>query len=134
MNDSKLIAALGGETPAFSLAYLRESPDCVLVLNPQGRISFISETGSRLLELPDTGVVVGRGWWELWPIETQALLRENFSRAKAGELVRFVAACPTWEGTPVRWDMTLAPVVNADGHTESLLAILKPMPGQADSG
>ena len=127
--DRDALEVLGEATPAFTLAYLRACDDCVLLANPEGRVTFISENGRRALEAAGIGALVGRDWWDLWPDDLRAQMRESFARAKAGGLVRFTAAMPTRTGAPRDWDTTIAPLVNAEGRTESLLVIMRDATG-----
>ena len=123
--DAQAIDLLGPQTPAFTLAYLRASPDCVILLNPQGRITFMSENGREAMEFDHLRDVVGRPWWEMWPEDGAGTVERAVAAGAEGRMMRFQGDCPTAKGTSKTWDVTLSPIVNNDGRTESLLAVCR---------
>ncbi|GGL72942.1 PAS domain-containing protein [Wenxinia marina] len=124
--DSPLDVLGADNAPAFSLAFLRASPDGVKLLNREGRVTFVSDTGLALMGLSDRRDVVGRQWWELWPEAAEPELRAAFGRAASGEIAR-LSADRDLAGTSRTWQVTLSPIVNADGAVESILAVTRPV-------
>lgn len=121
--DVAALGVLDGTAPGFTLSYLRASPDCVKLITPEGRVSFVNRNGLRAMELPSFDAVRGRDWWDLWPEESRALLRDAVAAAAGGEAGRFVAFCPTARGAPRWWDVSVSPVAEPDGAVRSLLTI-----------
>ena len=121
--DKAALDVLGDTTPAFTLAYLRSSPDCVKLLNTVGRISFMSENGMCAMELGSPADVVGKAWWELWPVNSQNMIKAQFDKSMLGEICRFTGSCPTGSGEMRDWDITVSPVQNEDGSITSVLAV-----------
>ena len=123
--DAQAIEVLGDTTPAFTLAFLRSSPDCVILLGREGRISFMSDNGRRALEIEDMRDVTGRTWWELFDDEAADQPRAAVQTALAGRLTRFTADWATAKGRPRTWDITVSPLVDAEGRVESILAVCR---------
>lgn len=124
--EREAVKMLGEAAPAFTLAFLRACPDCVKLLNPEGRVTFVNRIGRDELALGEAGRTTGREWWSLWPEAERPAIRRAFDRARAGELVRMPADFAAGAGEPRRWDVTVAPVVNAEGETETILVIMRP--------
>ncbi|MFQ6547790.1 PAS domain-containing protein [Aestuariibius sp. 2305UL40-4] len=109
--------------PGFTLAFLRACPDAVAILNVEGRVGFLNQAGHRTMEIDATESVSGRAWWDLWPDADRSALETGFRRAVSGELVRLKA------GRAARmWDITLSPIINLAGETESVLMVSRVAP------
>lgn len=122
--DKRAIDLLGDAAPQFTLAFLRTCSDCVILLNPEARVSFINENGRALLGVRTEASLTGRHWWEVWPGDVEALLRHAVERGLAGEAVRFEIFAPGVARGPRRWwAVTLSPIGNVDGAIESLLVV-----------
>ena len=78
--------------PAFTLAFLRTLPDPVLLLNRDGRITFLSQNGQRALEVERLNAVVGRPWWEFWPEPMAGEVEARIRSAATGATERFEEA------------------------------------------
>ena len=99
------------------------SPDCVKVLDTEGRLLRMNRNGRCALEIDDFETVRGRYWHELWPAASQDSVRTAVRKARAGEPVRFTAPCPTALGTPKWWDINVSAVSNAQGQVVAILAV-----------
>ena len=126
--DADALEVLEALTPAFTLAFLRSSPDCVILLGREGRISFMSENGRAALEIEDMRGLVGRTWWELFEDGHEAAPRDAVATALAGRLTRFTERWPTVRGNPATWDITVSPLVDGEGRVESILAVCRKLP------
>ncbi len=125
------VAAMGpgsATPPAFTLAYLRSCGDAVAVLNPAGRVGFLNARARRLLGIGETSDVVCRSWWDLWGTTDAATIRDGFERATLGQLVRIDLRVPERSERTGRLSMTLSPVINLGGTTESVLAVARIAP------
>jgi PAS domain S-box-containing protein len=98
------------ESEVFSRTVLESSPDCVKVLDGEGRLLFMNANGLCLLELDDFAAVEHRPWWSLWREEERAVVRGAVAAALRGETTRFQASTPTTKGKPRWWDVVVAPV------------------------
>ncbi|MFQ6551641.1 PAS domain-containing protein [Aestuariibius insulae] len=123
--DAHAVEVIGSAAPAFTLAFLRACPDAVAILNSKGRVGFLNQTGRTLMDLDTSETVTGRRWWDLWPEDERAGLQAAFDRALSGQLVKLGAARTSSGGERRRWDLTLSPIINLDGQTESVLLVAR---------
>ena len=98
------------ESEEFNRTVLESSPDCVKLLDGEGCLQFKNINGQSLLEMDDFAAMRGQPWWNLWPRENEAVVRDAVERAKRGETARFQARGPTVKGTLKWWDVAVAPV------------------------
>lgn len=99
---------------ALASVLLQCSPDCVKLLDHDGKVTFFNESGLCAMEIDDFAQVRGTYWPELWPSEARRLLEDAIAEARAGRTGTFVAACPTAKGTPKWWDVTVTAVPSED--------------------
>ncbi len=101
--------------PAFDPAMLGQqlfeaSPDCVKLLDADGRIVAMNGNGILTLELGSLDAVLGQPWSSLWPQESRAKVDAAVAEAFASGISRVRAPCPTAAGTPKWWDVTVSRV------------------------
>ncbi|MBG9376829.1 PAS domain-containing sensor histidine kinase [Panacibacter sp. DH6] len=107
----------------FNKHLLESSPDCVKILDQDGRIAFMNFNGRCAMELEDFDIVKNKYWWELWGDEYQNIILDAVQRAKNGEVVHFEAFCATFKGTPKWWNIIVSPITDKDAHVESIIAV-----------
>ncbi|NSX53193.1 PAS domain-containing protein [Parasulfitobacter algicola] len=127
--DSIVLDSVGENLPSFVLAHLKATPDCVKVLEKNGRISFMSENGMCAMEIDDFSHVRNKVWWDLWPNESQDLLMNAFQGALSGATIEFEACCPTAMGRSRCWQVTVSPILDCVGNVESVLAVSRDITG-----
>ncbi|MFJ4064432.1 sensor histidine kinase [Pseudomonas sp. NPDC089996] len=118
--------AAGVEAPhpdPYSESFLNASPDCVKILSPGGEIEFMNEKGLELMHLAALPDIKGQAWSEFWPEESKPLVLDALIKVAAGETARFEAFFPTAPNEPKWWDVTVAPILGADGQLERLIAV-----------
>ena len=120
--DENWARTLGASTHGLVLSVLRASPECVKLLTPDGRLRFMSENGRELMQIEDFSAVENRKWTDLWPPESTPTLEDAMARARAGEIVKFEAPCPTAAGDPRWWHVSVSPVYGPSGEVEWLLS------------
>ena len=99
----------------FSGGLMDATPDCVKVLDLDGRVLHMNIPGLRAMEIDDFGPFCGQEWQGLWPADARGDIERAVTRAAAGEGSSFQAYCPTAKGTPKWWEVTVSPVRDADG-------------------
>ncbi|TWI52420.1 PAS domain S-box-containing protein [Pseudomonas duriflava] len=99
------------------------SPDCVKLLDLDGRLRVVNRNGQCALEIDDISTVLGGAWCSFWPEESQSEVEASLVAARAGRVTRFSAFCPTAKGAPKWWDVTVAPVRSETGEVEAILSI-----------
>lgn len=110
-------------TDTFNKHILESSPDCVKILDQEGRIAFMNFNGRCAMEIDDFEVVKNKYWWELWGNDYQKTILDAVMRAKQGEVVHFEAFCATFKGTPKWWNIIVSPVTNNEASVESIIAV-----------
>ncbi|HEY8566906.1 MAG TPA: ATP-binding protein [Beijerinckiaceae bacterium] len=111
------------QSEAFAHSIVDSSPDCVKVLDFEGRVVFVNATGVCLLELEDALEIGGHLFETLWPEEDRAAVAERIARVAAGGAERFTTCVPTAKGRPKWWDISLNPILSADGRPERILVV-----------
>ena len=105
---------------AFVESILDASPDCLKVIDADGRLELMNAGGLCLLEIEDASEVVGRPWEDLWPEGERHKLRSAAAAARAGQVGRFEGFRMTARGHPKWWDVQVTSINGAPGK---LLAI-----------
>ncbi|WP_170162342.1 PAS domain-containing protein [Caldimonas tepidiphila] len=99
------------------------SPDCVKMLDLDGKLAAMNRNGQRCMEIDDFDSVCGLRWPALWPEESRTQVEAALEAARAGRVGHFSAFCPTAKGTPKWWDVTVSPVLDDHGRVERLLSV-----------
>ena len=110
-------------SPRFSLAYLRQNHDPVVLLTTAGRVTFLNDAAGVFLGLPDIAGAQGRDLWEFWDTAEAEALREPLLDAGTGLPQSVPASCPVSDDRIKRHQMTAAPVVDGEGRIESVFVV-----------
>lgn len=111
------------ESEEFNSRVIASSSDCIKVLNLEGNLISMSESGQRMLEIADIGRYLGSCWINFWHDEDRQEVVAAIAAARRGEVGRFAAYCPTEKGMPKWWDVVITPILSAGGQIERLLAV-----------
>lgn len=111
------------ESEVFNRQILESSPDCVKVLDLEGRLLYMNAGGQRLLEICDFEICQNSSWVEFWQGSSRQSAQQALETAIAGSTSKFQGYCPTTKGTPKWWEVVVTPIVNANGQVERLLSI-----------
>ncbi len=95
-------------------ALFDQSRDCIKVIGADGRLDYMTPNGRLAMEVDDFSQLAGRYWWDLWPPESQHLIRKSVVDGAAGRSSTFEAFCPTAKGTPRWWEVSVTPIVNGE--------------------
>ena len=123
IHDQKSAAEAIRQSEAFRRSVFENSPDCLKVIDTDGRILEINVAGCRLLDLDGPEAVLNVPWADLWPVPNRETVREAVTAARAGQTTRFQGFCPTAAGTPKYWDVSVAPLPGADGTPYRLISV-----------
>ena len=118
-----LAASFSGASNEMLAAVLDQSADCIKVIGPTGSLDFMNRNGRCALGIDDFALVAGKDWWELWPAESQHLVRNAIATARDEGGARFEAFCPTAKGEPRWWDVTVSPLRDEQGELRGLISI-----------
>ncbi|MDF1812601.1 MAG: PAS domain S-box protein [Verrucomicrobiales bacterium] len=109
----------------FTSAVFESSPDCVKVLDPEGRVLQINGSGRTLMEIDDFASVCGKEYWTIWPEESRESVREAFEEARQHGEGRLEGSCPTAGGTPKWWNVVIRPVFDEAGELTNFVAVTR---------
>lgn len=98
----------------FNRIVLENSPDCIKLIDAEGKIQYMNTNGMCIMELDDFGQIRNKPWVELWGEENSHLVKEAIDKALHGETAQFQALCPTAKGTPKWWDVMVSPLFQSD--------------------
>ncbi len=118
---------------ALARQVFESSPDCVKVLDLEGRLLAMNVNGALAIEAADSNELVGTMWRDWWPDESQPAVREAVAEAVQGTVGRFTAASRNRAGATVWWDALVAPVLNGDGQPFRLVVISRDVTAQIES-
>jgi PAS domain S-box-containing protein len=111
------------ESEEFNRRIIESSTDCLKVLDLDGRIVSMNDFGCRLMEIDDFPPFKDKEWVEFWPEDSRSMARAALDRAKGGRIASFQGLCPTAKGTEKWWDVTVSPILAADGTTQRILSV-----------
>ncbi|HSE59245.1 MAG TPA: PAS domain S-box protein [Nitrospiraceae bacterium] len=115
------------ESEAFNRAVVESSPDCMKILDREGRLLSLNSQGLCLMEIEDAASVLGRFWWDLWPESSRGTVQAAVQEAVANGTARFQGFCPTAKGTPKWWDVIVSTVRGLDGQPMRLVSTSRDM-------
>ncbi|MEO7485483.1 MAG: PAS domain-containing protein, partial [Ferruginibacter sp.] len=113
------------ESEAFSLLVLNSSPDCVKILDAEGRLQFINNNGICLMEIDDFSLFKNKRWWDLWEEQNRQTIKDAVAKALNGERVQFQVFDKTVKGRPKWWDVIVLPIQRTakDAKVKQLLSV-----------
>lgn len=107
----------------FMRSVLAASDDCIKVLDLDGKLTFMSEGGRRVMEVSDFNAIRGCPWPAFWAGRENAHAVAAVEAACAGRSYRFQGAANTAAGNPRYWDVQVSPILGPDGQPESILSV-----------
>jgi PAS domain S-box-containing protein len=107
----------------IAAALLEASPDCVKLLEPDGAIRFLNQSGYILMEVDAGAELKGTLWQDLWPEEMLATIKMALQSARTGGSARFNGICPTAKGTQKWWDVVVTSIRADDGEIDCFLCV-----------
>ncbi|MEQ1669338.1 MAG: PAS domain S-box protein [Hyphomicrobium sp.] len=119
--------------PVPGLRLLASSPDCVKLLDVDGRLKFMNENGLGLLEIDSFNSLDNRKWVEFWPDDLRPAVEKAIQEARSGTIGHFSGYCPTAKGTPKWWDVKLSPVYDNSGQLIWLLCVSRDVSSQKEA-
>ena len=107
----------------FKTRLIEGSPDCLKVLDLDGRLLSMNAGGMAVLEICDLKPFIGAAWIDFWQGEDRKAAQAAVKAARNGGLGRFVGFFPTTQTRKPMWfDVVVSPINDADGRPEKLLA------------
>nr|WP_240350432.1 PAS domain-containing protein [Pseudomonas viridiflava] len=110
-------------TEEFNSRVLASSNDCIKVIDLDGRLTFMSEGGMRVMEISNFNDVQGCPWPDFWQDQGHIDAQAAIVAAKTGLPGRFQGFANTYLGTPKWWDVQVTPMFDETGVVEKILCI-----------
>ncbi len=107
----------------FKNRIIASSPDCIKVLDADGSLVWMSESGQRLFEVTDFSTIRGETWASFFKDEHGDAARAAFAGASGGRVEKFEGMCATQKGTPKWWEVVIGPLSDASGAPPQLIVI-----------
>lgn len=123
ITESKNIFNTIAANDQFNKTVIESSPDCLKILDNEGRLMYMNFNGLCQMEIDDFTEIKNKQWGLLWGPENEALVRESVDKALTGETVQFTAFCPTVKGKPKWWDVKVSPVIRAGEPIEKIISV-----------
>ncbi len=123
--DRKLREEALRKSEEFNRRIIESSPDCMKILDLEGRLLSLNDVGCRLLELDHFASRKNHLWDTFWPEEMRETAKAAVAKAKAGGRAEFQGPCRTAKGTEKWWDVSVVPILDAEDKPERLLCILR---------
>ncbi|MEO5573306.1 MAG: EAL domain-containing protein [Gammaproteobacteria bacterium] len=110
------------EGEAFSRSIIKNSPDCIKVLDLEGNLLSM-QSGQALLGIEDIHPFLNTSWIDFWEGEHRQAAQSAVSSALTGVTARFVGFFRTLRGEAKWWDVSVSPIFDTDGKPDRLLAV-----------
>ena len=118
------------QSEEFSRSIIKSSPDCIKVLDLKGTLlSMLS--GQELLGIEDIQPFLNQSWLDFWKGEAdRRAAQAAVESAAAGGTGNFVGFFRTLRGEAKWWDVSISPILNADGKPSRLLTVSRDVTGR----
>ena len=108
---------------AFLSGVLSSSTGCIKVLDLDGKLSFMSEGGQRVMEVSDFNAIAGCPWPDFWTGSGHAEAVLAINAAQAGKASSFIGRASTMKGTSKWWHVAVSPILGPDGRPDRILSV-----------
>ena len=123
IHDRRVAEAALRESEEFARSILEASTMAIEVLDGAGRLIFMNGPGVRIMEVDDFEAIRGLPFEQFWPADQRATVRAAIAAAQHGKTVRHTLFGPTAKGKARWWDISVSPILGADGQVARLLAL-----------
>jgi len=115
--------AAEGPDESFDQRLIEANPDCIKVLDLDGRLLTMNRGGMALLEICDLRNLVGSSWIDFWQGDDRQAAQAAVEAARSGDVGRFVGFFPTTRSREPLWfHVVVSPIRDQTGKVEKLLA------------
>ena len=112
-----------GPDESFRTRLIEGSPDCIKVLDLDGRLLSMNAGGMAVLEICDLKPLIGTSWIDFWQGDDREAARAAVEAARASNIGRFVGFFPaTQTRRPIWFHVVVSAIVDQSGKVERLLA------------
>jgi PAS domain S-box-containing protein len=109
----------------FLRSLLAASDDCIKILDLDGNLIFMSDSGQRAIDVSDFEAIRGSSWPSFWQGEMVKVAQAAIETARSGGTARFQGGMETFSGARRHWDVHVRPIPGDDGRATHLLAVAR---------
>ena len=109
---------------------LQSDTDCVMLVDPEGDLQFMSAGGRKLMEIDDIQPLLGRSWLGFWHGPDRDRAEAALATARAGRSASFRGFCPTPSGEPKWWAVNLSSLAGGQDGSGRILAVSRDITAQ----
>lgn len=106
----------------FNRSIFENSPDCVKILELDGTLTRMNTNGLCIMEIDDFDSFAGKKWFDFWEGDENEMAYQAVQTAAKGRTAQFEGFCKTAKGTMKYWDVSVAPVFDAEGKPRRLIS------------
>ncbi|BCU79449.1 hypothetical protein llg_41640 [Luteolibacter sp. LG18] len=106
------------ESETLSTSIFDSTPDCIMVMDPDGSIQRMNNPGLKLFGLAETG---GRYWQDIWPRYLRPVIERSIELALRGSVERFQSQFEV-HGELKWWDVIISPLRDDSDSITRLIA------------
>ena len=129
ITEEELYKKNEAEKYLFNKIILESSPDCVKIINTDGRISYINKNGVCILESDNEDYFINRKWETLWDVKERIIVHNAVKDAFEGKIINFQASAYTFKGNLKWWDIIISGLPDKSGIIKDLLAVSRDITG-----
>ncbi len=123
ITDRKLNEEALRRSEEFTRRVLESNHDCIKVVDLEGHLLYMNESGQALMEIDDFSAYTRAHWLDFWQGDDAAAAQDALVTATAGGVGRFDGYCATVKGTPKWWEVVVTPILDANGRVEQILSV-----------
>jgi diguanylate cyclase (GGDEF)-like protein/PAS domain S-box-containing protein len=109
---------------ATNRSIIEASPDCVSLLDMDGKILFMNDASVKALHLKSNRQLIGMEWGDVFPGSARGPAKLAVKQALAGRQSHFSASQPSPQGHKW-WDVVVAPIKQSGTQQTGMLAIAR---------
>ena len=110
------------QSEEFSRSVLEASVDCIMVVDPAGKLEYVNPNGLKLLGASSLDELRGRPWSHLWSKAAWPAVEQGYNAALQGKTHHLQLRNATGTGEENCWDVTISPVRSQKGLIRQLVA------------
>lgn len=130
VTKQRLVEQALKESESFSKSIIESSPDCIKVLDGQGRLVFMSRSGQRLMGIKNLDEFIGHDFALLWKGAYGRRARAALERGYSGKQAEFEGRLDTLDGKTKWWCVTVSPLASGKSEVDSLLVVSRDITGR----
>jgi PAS domain S-box-containing protein len=111
------------QSEEFARSVLEASADCIMVVDPSGKLEYVNPNGLRMLNASSLDELCGRRWSHLWSANAWPVVEQAFCAALRGRTHQLQIRNAISTGDC--WDITISPVRTKKGSISQLVATVR---------